>query len=386
MNGTTMGDPAASMDGISRAITLHLPERLEIGTGAAARLGDWAADCARVLVIAAKFSSGMVGKLALKGQVTVYDQVPPEPKDVHLDAAVAFAREHRPDLVVGLGGGSVMDIAKLVAVLWDSEQRLEDVAGPNRVARKCSRLAQVATTAGTGSEGGIRALVTSSATGSKIAVESPLMLADIAVLDPELTMSVPQRVTAATGVDALAHCVEAFTNRKAHPLIDGYARMGMHLAGRHLRRAVEDGADGEARSGMLLASFYGGLCLGPVNTAAGHAVAYPLGTSAGLPHGLANALVFPHVLAFNAPACPEKTAEVLGFLGLPPSADPDDVLESAGSFCAGLGIDMALRAHGIRANDLRPWAEQAHGIRRLMDNNPRVMSVDDIEAIYRTAF
>jgi alcohol dehydrogenase class IV len=244
----------------------------------------------------------------------------------------------------------------------------------------------VATTSGTGSEAGIRALVTSSATGMKIAVESPHMLADIAVLDPELTMSVPRATTAATGVDAMAHCVEAFTNVKAHPLIDGYARMGMQLVGRHLGRAVEDGADAEARAGMLLASFYGGLCLGPVNTAAGHAVAYPLGTAAGLPHGLANALVFPHVLAFNAPACPEKTAEVLGFLGLPPSAEPDEILDSTGRFCAGLGIDMALRAHGIRANDLRPWAEQAHGIRRLMDNNPRPMSVGDVEAIYRAAF
>ncbi len=375
---------------LSRAITLHLPRRIEIGQGAAARLGDWARDQAgeapRVLVIAQPVTAKMIERLGLPGEIAVFDGVAPEPKDSDLDAALEAARRHRPDLVVGLGGGSVMDVAKLVAVLWDNDQTLADVAGPNRVARKCALLAQVATTAGTGSEGGIRALVTNSETNAKTAVESPLMLADIAVLDPDLTMSVPAAVTAATGVDALAHCVEAFTNVKAHPLIDDYARMGMKLAGRHLRRAVEDGSDAEARAGMLLASFYGGLCLGPVNTAAGHALAYPLGSHAGLPHGISNALIFPHVLAFNAPLRPEKTAEVLSALGLPDAVDEGSVLDSATGFCRDLGIDMSLKAHGVRANDLRPWAEEAHGIRRLMDNNPREMSVDEVEGIYRAAY
>ncbi len=374
------------MNEISRAITLHLPKRIEIGSGTAARLKDWAADAKRILIIASKTTGGMVGALDLRGDVTLFDRIPGEPHDTDLDAAIAAARDVRPDLVVGLGGGSVMDIAKLVAALWNSDQKPADVAGPNKVAQKCSLLAQVATTAGTGSEGGIRALFTSSQTGMKVAVESPHMLADIAILDPELTMSVPRDITAATGIDALAHCVEAFTSLKSHPLIDGYARLGISLAGRHLKRAVEDGSDADARAGMMLASFYGGLCLGPVNTAAGHAVAYPLGTRAGLPHGLANALVFAHVLAFNAPAVPDKTAEILTALGLEPSQDPGEVLDRAGEFCAALGIDMRLSAHGVRANDLRPWAEEAHGIRRLMDNNPRDMSVEDIEAIYRAAF
>ncbi len=364
---------------ISRPITLHLPKRLEIGSGAAARLGDWAAPFARVLVIAQPVTRPMVERLGLTGAVTVFDGVAPEPKDSDLDAALAVARAAEPDLVVGLGGGSVMDIAKLVAVLWDSGQSLADVAGPNRVARKCAALAQVATTAGTGSEGGIRALVTSTETGMKLAVESPHMAADLAVLDPELTISVPPAVTAATGVDALAHCVEAFTNIRAHPLVDDYARMGIRLAGRYLARAVADGSDAEARAGMLLSSFYGGLCLGPVNTAAGHALAYPLGTRAGLPHGLSVALLFPDILAFNAPARPEKTAEIVEALGLGEVA-------AVRGFCAGLGIEMSLAAHGAREDDLGTWAEEAHGIRRLMDNNPRDMSVAEVETIYRGAF
>ncbi|MHA3976702.1 iron-containing alcohol dehydrogenase [Halovulum sp. GXIMD14794] len=372
-----------SMSGISREITLHLPPRIEIGTGAAARLGALVGDAERVLVLAQPATADLLGGLGLPGKVVVFDGISPEPKDSDLDSALDAARQVRPDLVVGLGGGSVMDVAKLVAVLWDSDQALEDIIGPNKVARKCARLVQVATTAGTGSEGGIRALITNSETGAKMAVESPLMLADIAVLDPELTMTVPQAVTAATGVDALAHCVEAFTSARSHPLIDGYARMGIGLAGQFLKRAVVDGADAEARAGMLMSSFYGGLCLGPVNTAAGHALAYPLGTRAGLPHGLSVALLFPQVLAFNAPACPEKTAEIAAFLGLDPSADVGEAVEA---FCRDLGIEMSLESHGAAQEDLRAWAEEAHAIRRLMDYNPREMSVDDVEAIYRAAF
>ncbi|WP_437376860.1 iron-containing alcohol dehydrogenase [Inquilinus limosus] len=370
---------------MARAITLHQPKRLEIGAGAARRLGEWASGCRRILVLAAEHTRGFVDRLALDSPVTVFADVRAEPETAELDAALATAREAKPELIVGLGGGSVMDVAKLVAVLWDSDQTLRDVVGPNRVQGRRTRLAQVATTSGTGSEAGIRALVTDVATRSKLAVESPHMLADIAILDPELTHSVPPAVTAATGVDALAHCVEAFTNIKAHDLIDSYARMGMRLIGEYLPRAVANGADTEARAGMMLASYYGGLCLGPVNTAAGHALAYPLGTRLGLAHGLANAIIFPHVLAFNAPARPDKTAEILAALGLAPAQDPETVLASAHAFCRDLGVEMRLARHGARAEDLPGWAEEAHAIRRLMDNNPREMSVADVLGVYRAA-
>ena len=374
------------MNSMARAITLHLPGRVETGVGSAARLGDWARGAERAFVLASQRTGAMTDSLGLRSNVTVYDSIPPEPKDSDLVAALDAARSVRPDLVIGLGGGSVMDIAKLVAVLWDSTRAPEEIVGSNRADGRSCRLALVPTTAGTGSEAGIRALFTDSATGMKAAVESPHMLADIAVLDPEFTLSVPPDLTAATGIDALAHCVEAFTNIRSHPLIDDFARMGISLVGKHLGRAVEDGSDLEARAGMLLASFYGGICLGPVNTAAGHAIAYPLGTRAGLPHGLANALIFPHVFSFNAPAVPEKTQAVLSALRLGVSDDPAKVLEATKAFCRDLGIDMSLSAHGVAADDLRPWSQEAHGIRRLMDNNPRQMNVNDIEQIYRAAY
>ncbi|MCH4562075.1 iron-containing alcohol dehydrogenase [Halomonas sp. EGI 63088] len=373
------------MTAIDNPITIHQPQQLEVGTGAAARLGAWAAGARRPLVIAGEHTAGYVDALELPGQVTVFADIPPEPDTTALDRAIAVARDCRPDLVVGLGGGSVMDIAKLVAALWDGEQTLRDVAGPNRVQGRRTTLAQVATTAGTGSEAGIRALVTDPETKSKIAVESPFLLADFAVLDPVLTYSVPPAVTAANGIDAMAHCVEAFTNIKAHDLIDGYARMGMSLIGKYLPRAVADGQDTEARAGMILASYYGGICLGPVNTAAGHALAYPLGTRLGLPHGLSNAIIFPHVLAYNVPVRLEKSREIANALGLDFDDSPESLLASAHAFCRDLGVEMRLAKHGAREQDLPGWAEEAHGIRRLMDNNPRDMTVGDALEIYRAA-
>ncbi len=371
---------------MARIITLHQPRQLEIGAGAVAKVGAWATDAQRVLVLATPHTSGFVDRLGLGGDVTVFDAIPGEPDIATFDAALAAARQAAPDLVVGLGGGSVMDVAKLVAAMWDGQQALADVAGPNKVSGRRAGLVQVPTTAGTGSEAGIRALITDPNAGAKIAVESPHLIADLAILDPELTFTVPPAVTAATGIDAMAHCVEAFTNINAHPVIDGYARMGIKLVGRYLERAVRDGADTEAREGMMLASFYGGICLGPVNTAAGHALAYPLGTRLHLPHGLANAIIFPHVLAFNESAAPEKTAEVVAALGLDPAAAEGGLLAAARTFCERLGVEMRLSTHGAQQEHLPAFAEEAHAIRRLMNNNPRDMSVEDVLTIYRAAY
>ncbi|MCI5109450.1 MAG: iron-containing alcohol dehydrogenase [Marivita sp.] len=374
------------MSTMDRLITIHQPKRLEIGVGAAARVGDLAVGATRPVVIASGPTRQYVDRLGLSGDVLVIDDVPPEPDIPAFEAVLEATRAHEPDLVVGLGGGSVLDIAKLVAALWNADQALRDVAGPNKVSGRTTRLFQVATTAGTGSEAGIRALVTDPDTKSKVAVESPHLIADLAVLDPELTYSVPPAVTAATGVDAMAHCVEAFTNIKAHDLIDGYARMGFSLVGKYLRRAVEDGTDSEARAGMMLASYYGGICLGPVNTAAGHALAYPLGTRLSLPHGLANAIIFPHVLAYNLPVAPEKTAEVADALGLKNAGSQDALKAAAFEFCRSLGIEMKLKAHGADVDALAGWADEAHAIRRLMDNNPRDLAVSDVLAIYQDAY
>lgn len=370
------------MTDLARPLRIHQPRRVEFGTGTAAEVGAWAKaeSFQRIFVLTQRSMAGRVARLGLSGAVTVFDGVKPEPDTDNLAHALEAARAASPDLVVGFGGGSVMDLAKLVTVLRGT-QDLAEIIGPNKVTARQNALALVPTTAGTGSEAGIRALVTDVTTGMKVAVESPCLLADMVALDPDLAMTLPPAVTAATGIDAMAHCVEAFTSRKSHPLIDSYAVMGIELVARYLPRAVADGSDAEARAGMLLAAYYGGICLGPVNTAAGHALAYPLGTRLKLPHGLANAIIFPHVLAFNAPAVPEKTAQIGKLLGL-----SGEVRRAASGWCERLGVQMRLSANGASEAQLAGWATEAHGIRRLMDNNPRDMSVAEVEAIYRAAF
>lgn len=289
-------------------------------------------------------------------------------------------------MVIGFGGGSAMDLAKLAAVLPGSGQVFAEIVGVEKVAGKRAALVQVPTTAGTGSEAGTRALVTDPATQNKAAVQSNHMLADLAVIDPGLTLTLPPQVTAASGVDAMAHCVEAFTSRRAHPLIDMYALEGVRLVGRYLARAIADGSDLEARAGLALASLYGGYCLGPVNTTAGHAVSYPLGTRHHVAHGAANALIFPHTLAFNAPATPEKTTQVLSALGLAPGSDEEAVFEAAYGFCDTLGCEMQLSRLNVPRDDLAAMAAEAHAIRRLLDFNPRDLSQDEILAIYEAAY
>jgi alcohol dehydrogenase class IV len=376
------------MTSLSTPIQIIRPETIEFGSGTIAAVARFAKakNAKRPLVIADAFNAARVDVLALPGDVSMFGEVKPEPDIPNLEKALAVARAARPDLVTGFGGGSAMDLAKLVAVLCTGRQTLADVVGVDKVAGRAVALVQVPTTSGTGSEGGIRALVTDPATRNKAAVQSPFMLADLAVVDPDLTMTVPPQVTAATGVDALAHCVEAYTSRKAHPAIDLYAIEGVRLVGRYLGRAVQDGTDREARAGLALASLYGGFCLGPVNTTAGHAVAYPLGTRHHVAHGLACAVIFPHTLAFNMPATEAKTAAVLQSLGLPTAQTPAAVFDAAHRFCAELGIEMRLSALGVPADDLGAMADEAHAIRRLLDNNPRELGRDAILEMYRTAF
>jgi alcohol dehydrogenase class IV len=369
-------------------IEILRPTILEFGNGtitAAARFAE-RIGAKRSLVVSDPFNARRVDTLALPGAVKVFGEVKPEPDLPNLEKAVAMAKGISPDLVVGFGGGSAMDLAKLVAVMCTTDVAFADIVGPEKVAGRSVALMQVPTTSGTGSEAGTRALVTDPVSQNKQAVQSRFMLADIAIVDPDLTTTVPKEITAATGVDALAHCVEAYTSRKAHPTIDLYALEGARLVGRYLERAVADGSDREARAGLSLASLYGGYCLGPVNTTAGHAVAYPLGTRHHIAHGLACAMIFPHTLAFNMPAVEEKTVAVLGALGLPEQSDPKHAFDATYAFCKNLGVEMRLSALGVPRKDLGVMADEAHAIRRLLDNNPRDLGRDAILGMYEVAF
>jgi alcohol dehydrogenase class IV len=242
-------------------ISLIYPPRIEFGSGTAQVTGQWirAKGFTRILVVASAFHAARVDQLGLDRSVTVFAEVKPEPDVANLEALLGVAEAADAQVVVGFGGGSSMDLAKLAAVLSRSGQSIADIVGVEKVTGKRAALVQVPTTSGTGSEAGIRALVTDLQTRNKLAVQSTHMLADLAVIDPDLTLSVPPALTAATGVDALAHCVECFTNRKAHPTIDLYALEGIRLVGRWLPRAIADGTNREARAGLSFSGTIRGL-------------------------------------------------------------------------------------------------------------------------------
>ncbi|PLW76064.1 iron-containing alcohol dehydrogenase family protein [Cohaesibacter celericrescens] len=369
---------------LTTPIEMQRPPVLRFGAGTLSSFAGWVADSGfkAPFVIADSVNAARLELLGL-GDVRCFGDVVPEPDIPNLNAAVIAAKG--ADLIIGFGGGSAMDLAKLVAVLAGQDMAFGDISGPHRAPARTVGLVQIPTTAGTGSEVGTRALVTDPETMNKVATESLNMLADVAIIDPDLTVSMPAFVTAATGVDAMAHCTEAYTSKRSHPIIDAYALQGIELVGKYLRRAVDDGSDVEARNGLALASLYGGVCLGPVNTTSGHAVSYPLGTRHKIAHGIANALIFPHTLAANAASVPEKTAKICAALGFEAGSD-QAVLAGARAFCEGLGLDMSLRAYGVPEDDLAAMASEAHAIRRLLDWNPVDLSVADIEAIYKAAY
>jgi alcohol dehydrogenase class IV len=373
---------------LASPIDLVSPPRISFGVGTASGVAGWVRGrgLKRPLVVADSVNVARIDRLGFEAGVPLYSGFHPEPDAADLAALLAVVRAAEPDVIIGFGGGSAMDLAKLAAVLPDSGQDFEEVVGAEKVSTRRTALVQVPTTAGTGSEVGTRALVTDPKTLNKLAVQSEHMLADLAVVDPELTVSMPRAVTVATGVDALAHCVEAYTNRLAHPLIDLYALEGIRLVGRWLPVAAANGEDRQARAAMALAALYGGICLGPVNTAGGHAVSYPLGSRHHIPHGAANALIFPHVLAFNAPVAAERTATILTALGLEAASEERVVFAAAHRWCVELGCEMRLSVLGVPAEDLPAMADEAHAIRRLLDNNPRDLTRENILAIYRAAY
>jgi len=312
-----------------------------------------------------------------------------DPPEHVIEEAVVAAREHETELVIGLGGGSSMDVAKLVAVLTSSPQSLTEIYGIGNVRGPRLPLVQIPTTAGTGSEVTNISIVTTGAT-SKMGIVAPQLYADLAILDAELTIGLPRTVTAATGIDAMVHAIEAYTSKhKKNPLSDGLARQALSLLSRHLIRACEDGHDLAARQAMLLGAMLAGQAFANAPVAAVHALAYPIGGIFHIPHGLSNSLVLPHVLRFNAEACAEQYAE-LATIVVPHAegsaeARAEALTVAMQQFATIAGLPRALRQVGIAETDLNMLADDAMKQTRLLANNPRPVSRADAYAIYKLA-
>lgn len=296
------------------------------------------------------------------------------------------AQEFGADSVIGIGGGSVMDVAKLVAVFMHSEQKIEECYGIGFIRQRGVWFACAPTTAGTGSEVSPNAILLDETDNGKKGIISNFLLADVAYLDPQLTATVPPRITAETGMDALTHCIEVYTNKFAHPCVDMYALKGIELIAKNLERAVKNGSDMEAREAMLLGSMYGGLGLGPVNTAAVHALAYPVGGMFHKSHGLSNSVLLPTIMKFNMQGNEKRYADVAIACGCEPGATDEETAMRGVEFIAAMskacGIPQTLEEIGIPASAIDDMAKAAMLQQRLLKNNPRPITEEDCREIY----
>jgi len=380
-----------------KPVILRQPSPLVIGDGCAPQCAEWlAARGARrvLLVTSTPVWPALVSVMAALRQAQLdVVQSPPvdaEPTCAFFDLVLAGARARKVDAVLGIGGGSVLDVAKLAAALLTGPQTLPEVFGQDRLAGRKLLLVCLPTTAGTGSEVSPNAILLDETDQVKKAVVSPHLVPDAAFVDPTLTWSVPPDVTAATGLDALTHCLEAYANKQAHPVVDIYALEGLRLISASLERAVRQGHDAEARAHLALGSVLGGLCLGPVNTAAVHALAYPLGGRFRVPHGLANALLLPHVLRFNVPAAPQRYAAAALALGAERAGSDLEIarrgVDRIAQLVAACGLPSGLAALGVPRDALPELARAAMQVTRLLQNNPRPLTEADALQIYQAAY
>ena len=327
-----------------------------------------------------------------KIEYSIYSDVIADPPERVVVDAVIAAQAFGCDGVVGFGGGSSMDVAKLLAVLITGEQVLSDIYGVDQITSPRLPLIQVPTTAGTGSEATMVSIITTGET-TKAGVVSRTLLADKIILDATLTVGLPAHVTAATGIDAMVHAIEAYTSKRLkNPLSDMLAREALRLLSGSIVTAVKQGGNLEARADMLLGAMLAGQAFANAPVAAVHALAYPLGGNYHIPHGLSNSLVLPHVLRFNGPVASDLYAEIAPLI-MPNQILPEDTIAATEmladhflSLAADLGLQTTLREMNIPESDLPKLAEDSMLQQRLLVNNPRELDLEDALGIYQQAY
>ncbi len=321
--------------------------------------------------------------------VHVCSDVVADPPEQVVLAAVETARHFVCDIVIGFGGGSSMDVAKLIAVLVPSQQQISQIYGIGNVQGARLPLVQIPTTAGTGSEVTNISIVTTGAT-TKMGVVAPQLYADMAILDATLTLGLPPAITAATGIDAMVHAIEAYTSRhKKNPMSDSLARQALALLSAHLITATQNGNDLPARQAMLLGACLAGQAFSNAPVAAVHALAYPIGGIFHVPHGLSNSLVLPHVMRFNLPHAASQYAELANIVvpnaGGSAEAQAEALIAAMQQIAIISNIETQLGQVGIRESDLDRLADDAMLQTRLLGNNPREVTRTDARAIYAAA-
>jgi alcohol dehydrogenase class IV len=396
--------------------TFHSAGQLIFGRNATQQLGDIAArfGARRILLVTdpVLVKAGLVESvhvpLTESGVVVeVFPGGEPEPSTRAAEEAIALGRDFRPDAVLGLGGGSNMDLAKITATVLTHGGKPLDYAGDDKIPGPVIPLLCLPTTAGTGSEVSAASVLTDTEQQIKVGVLSNHLRPKVALVDPLLTASCPPKATADSGIDALTHAIEAYSAvdnalfplpqgersvyQGRHPFGDMFAEKAVALIGKYLRRAVAHGTDLDAREGMSLAATLAGLAFSNVGVAVVHALEYPVGGATHCSHGAGNGLLLPFVMRYNLPARRQQFAILARLLG----ADVEGKSEAEAAEAAiaaveqlraDIGIPLRLRDLGVTEAQLRPFAEKAFGIKRILRVNPRTPTVDDLEGILRAAF
>ncbi len=328
-------------------------------------------------------------KAGLTGET--FNKLEPEPYLDGADAAAEVGRTWEADLVVGMGGGSAMDTAKAAAILITNGGKAQDYVGLNLVNLPGPSTLMIPTTAGTGAEVTFTAVFTNRETSAKGGINSPFLFPQVALLDPELTLSLPPHVTAATGMDALTHAIESVTSRSCTPFTEALALAAVRLIGENLRRAVFYGDDISARENMLYGSLLAGMALADAGVGAAHALAYPLGGKYRVSHGLANAMLIPTVMDFNLPAAERHFALIAKSMGEPVDGLPlrraaDAAVDAVRTLCSDIGIPCFLSDLGIPRSDIPALVEMALTVTRPVQNNPRTLGKNEATMIYDQLF
>lgn len=370
--------------------------RIIAGPGSIESLPEVVADfpAKKVLIITDQgvWKAGLIDKpkglLEAAGiEVAVINDTPPEPEVGQVQTIYEAAGRLDCQLVIGIGGGSSMDVAKLVAIMLTNKLSVKDLVNKAKIEKRGVPTVMVPTTAGTGAEVTPNAIVLVPEEELKVGIVSPKMMPDCVILDPVLTLGLPPAITAATGMDALTHAIECYTSKKANPFSDTFALKAITLISRSIRRAYTDGSDLEARHDMLLGAMFGGISIATSSTTAVHALAYPLGGKYRMPHGLSNAILLPHVMKFNLDAAEAKFRDIgvamgINVTGLNDRAAAEKMIDNLYSLISDLNIRSSLKEKGITEADLDLMVEAAAKVTRLLDNNPKPMSKDDMREIY----
>ncbi len=384
---------------MSRVATFRIPSQITFGAGAIEAVGTEAKrlGTSHAFVLSDPnlqklgVTDRVVASLSAQGvRSTVYADIEFEPSIQSVAPAAAAAKASGCDLVIGLGGGSTMDTAKAVAALTRNAGQAEDYLGIGLVKQRGVPMILIPTTSGTGAEITPNALFYIPAAREKRAIVSPHIIPEVALLDPAVTLTVPPPVTAATGLDALSHAVESYTSLNASPLTDLYALEAIRLIGANLRTVVANGSDLAAREGMLRASLYAGIGIGNAGTNVVHALAYPLQGQHRVTHGVANSLLLPYGMEFNALSNLSKfasVAEALGerIAGLSPRSAAARSTEACRLLSQDIGIPQTMREVGIKPQDIEDLVDGAMKMTRLLVNNPRQVRPEDARAIFERA-